>query len=142
VGHDFEDAIVGQLIRGEGSERFAFREHAAAILARALDRELDRPDPLHDVRAALKLSAALDGPLASPSAAAQLRELLRADPRARRLIETEVLDEQPIDRARSFVKSEGREVAAGAPAIAAAAPAHTVPLKDLLVHMKPIRRGE
>jgi hypothetical protein len=126
-----------QLVKDD-VERFTLSGDPA-LLHQALEIDLEAPDRLDSLRAALKLAAALDGELRSPTAAAMIRAVLRANNHAVRLLESTVLDEQPIDRKRSFAKSEGRDVVLDAPVFGSGAPESAIPLKDMLKTMKPVR---
>jgi hypothetical protein len=118
MGRQLERAVLRALTHGEG-ERFTFKAGARALLERALKEDLEGPDRLDSVLCALRLAAAFDGSMRSPSAAAELRAVLRTDARVHRLLKNEVIDEKPIDRMRSFLRSEGREVMMRAPVFGA-----------------------
>lgn len=105
-------------------------------LVRALERDLALPDPTAAIEAALRLAAAFDGEMRSPSVAAAIREVLRADPRAVAVIHERRAQPAPIDAVRRFTRSQGRASVLRAPRFEEQAPSGAIPLRSFLRRSK------
>jgi hypothetical protein len=132
MGRTFECTVLNRLRRGNRGEKFVLPEACASELHDALQAELQTGDPIAVVTRALKLSAALDGKLESPAAAALIRRVLKCDRVALQLIRAKILKPSALDERRAFVRREGRLDTLRAPTFGARAAADAVPLKDLL----------
>ncbi len=139
MAYDLERVVMLQLRRGSGEERFELPGSIEPLLSRALDRDLSRPEPLPAIHAALKLAAAFADGLQSPSIAARIRAVLRSDVRAIRLISDRLLNDRPINRARSFAEREGRPISLQAPKESDLVPVDSVPLRAFLDNAGGIR---
>lgn len=133
MARSFESAIKLYLAYGKDGERFTLDASARPALLRALDQDLSGSDALADVSAGLRLAAAMDGKLASPSVARMIRAVLREDPRAVRLLRGRRKQQvSVVDAARRFARGEGRAAVVRAPVVDQRAPAGAIPLRTML----------
>ncbi|MCK6549105.1 hypothetical protein L6R52_24895 [Myxococcota bacterium] len=129
----FERALLAELKKSEGAERFELEASSVSRLVRALERDLDGSDPLGAVQAGLRYAAAFDGKLASPSVAVAIRELLRRDVRAVALIRrSRAQTSSAVSETRRFLRAEGRTAAVRAPSFGAPPPRAAIPLRALI----------
>lgn len=130
MSNRFERALLAALEHGEREERFVIPEHAHRGLLRALDADLRSAKSaavLSALDAALRLAAAFDGSMRSPSIAELIRTLLRDDPRAVAALVARRQGTSPIDALREHARREDR--AQPALPIPAPAPSGTRPLR-------------
>lgn len=138
MARSFERAIKLYLAHGRDGERFTLDATHRPALLRALDQDLSGQrapaEALDDVLAALRLAAAMDGALKSPSVAKLIRSVLREDPRAVRLLRARKKPAAPtaVDAARRFARTEGRPAVVRAPSLGQRAPVGAIPLRTLL----------
>ncbi len=133
MARSFERAIKLYLAYGKGGERFALDASTRPALLKALDQDLSGKDALADVTAGLRLAAAMDGKLASPSVARLIRAVLREDPRAVRLLRGQRKQQASVvDAARRFARAEGRAAVVRAPGVDQRAPVGAIPVRAML----------
>lgn len=120
----FRDQIVNMLAYAKDSpERFELPIYARTALERGLEQYVAAPNAADELSNVLALAIALETELESPSVGQQLRELLKSDPRAVRLVQNKYAKRDSLDEARRFQQQEGRATALAAPLMVASAPA-------------------
>lgn len=126
--HFFERAVLAALQRGEGEQRFEIPDRARAQLARALETDVRSPQASEALQAGLRLAAAFDGSMKSPSIAALIRSLMRENKDAVAILKKQRKPAVSIDAVRRFARQEDRPAPA-LPSIKRAPPPGSIPLR-------------
>jgi hypothetical protein len=128
----FERALLAALGRSSGPDNFEISPSMELMLSRALELDLAQADPLDSLYAALRLAAAFDGELRSPSHARLIRTLMQREPRAVRLLSAaRKHGVSALDELRGFARREGRTVSLTAPRENGARPSHGISIRNL-----------
>lgn len=109
----FENAVLNALEHGD-EERFVLPAHHLAGLTRQLHFAVSGPHAPAEVDRALRLIIALESKLASPTAADQLREVLRGDAKVREVLKRRY-GRSVLDDKRRFLAQQGRDDGLQAP---------------------------
>ena len=114
----FEELVMQCLTRGRADERFEIEAWKLPQIAKRLVPILKGTHAQAEVEQVLRLVVALETRLSSPSAAEQIRSILRAEPLAQPHLEVLAgITTTRVDALRGFLKSEGREVSVAAPKV-------------------------
>ncbi len=124
--------MLAELLRSSGPERFSIAAGAKFRLERSLQRDLDGKNAGEALDAGLRLAAAFDKDMRSPSIAKLIREIMRANPRAVALIKSRRKQPAPTELVRRFKEREGRSQPARAPSITESPPAGSFQLRTLI----------
>lgn len=129
--------VAIQQLREEGAG-LVWKPEGLALVAEALEQELDGPDAGSAVEELLRLMVVLRDKRDAPDAADALAALLHEVPGASAVVRARFVRVGGIDHQRTFARREGREEPLCAPRADSRPPAGALALKDLL---DPVTRG-